>query len=423
MTGSRAQAVKILKDRAERGIRLDHLFQADDFNLLPLRDQRLSKEIVQGVFRNLSLLDYFIAQLSSRPSGKVDSIVRWILRAAIYQIEFTRVPDHASVNESVLLCRRFKKSSAQSFVNGVLRAFIRSRPALPQGVSPEALAIRYSHPEWLVERYLARYGPERTRQILKRNNEIPESFVWVNQFKTSLQGFLDQLAKEGIPYEVPGDPPNAVRIRTGGFAEHRLYQEGYCFFMDFSSQRVAHLCDLNDSQLVGDLCAAPGGKTFLMASRAETGARIICSDIDFFRLTQIRTRALRYGVQGLFFLQMDLMQPAACASRFQSLLLDVPCSGTGTLRSNPDARWGIQESDLTRFHNRQVVMLKNGFAALLPGRDLVYSTCSTEPEENEDVVEEFLSSEKRALLIGDYFRTFPGEGPGDGFFAARVRRV
>jgi 16S rRNA (cytosine967-C5)-methyltransferase len=416
-------AVKILRDRTEKGLTLDSLFHDDDFLVLSAKDRRFSRELVQGVFRNLSLLDYFISQISSRKTNQMDSVVLWILRVALYQIEFMRVPDHASVYEAVSACKRFKKSSAQSFVNGILRAFLRSRPRAPQGTSSDALAIRYSHPVWLVKRYLNRYGSRQTESILRRNNETPESIVWVNSFKTSLQDFTDQLDREGIPHEVLMDIPNAVRITAAGFTQNSLYQKGHCFFMDASSQKVALFINLTGCRLIGDFCAAPGGKTFLIADRAEPQARILCTDLDRGRLNQLGLRALRYGVRGLWLVQMDWTQPAGCTRSFQSILMDVPCSGTGTFRSNPDARWGIRESDLRGFQARQTSLLQNGFSALQPGGELVYSTCSTEPEENEEVVESFLDSEPKSLLSGDYFRTFPTQQLGDGFFAARVRRI
>ncbi len=423
MIGPREQAARILSDRTTRGTSLDRLFQLPSFEELSSRDQRLTRELVQGVFRNLSLLDYFIACRSHRPLEKIDRIILWILRVSIYQIEFMRIPDYASLHEAGRLCRRLRKSSAQAFVNGILRGLLRERPLPPDGSSPKALSIRYSHPEWLVRRYLTRYGVELTEKLLKRNNKLPESVLWVNPFKTNVPDFLRELTEEGIGCEVLDDLPHAVRLRAKGFSEHRLYRQGYCFFMDASSQRVAQLCNLKERRLVGDLCAAPGGKTFILAGRAEPGTRILCSDLDFARLNQVRKRAEHYGISGLFFVQMDLTQPAACSRCFQTLLLDVPCSGTGTFRSNPDARWRTEERDLKEFHNRQILLLRNAFSVLLPGGDLIYSTCSTEPEENEDVVEEFLLCEKSSELLGDYFRTFPTQQEGDGFFAARVRRL
>jgi len=305
----------------------------------------------------------------------------------------------------------------------MLRGFLRQRPKLPAGSSCGALAVQFSHPEWLVERYISRYGLESTVSLLKRNNEIPESILWVNPFRTDLTDFLKHLTADGIEYRVLEDLPHAVQIEAQGFTEHQLYQEGHCFFMDASSQKVARLCDLRSGWLIGDLCSAPGGKTFVIADQAGPGCRIICSDVDAIRLNETRKRAELYGIPGLAFVQMDLTQPAALVSNLDFLLLDVPCSGTGTFRSNPDARWRVKETDLAVLHDRQISLLRSAFAALRPECELIYSTCSTEPEENEEVVEEFLSSEKGSELVGDYFRTFPDQKLGDGFFAARVRRI
>jgi len=354
---------------------------------------------------------------------KIDQIILWVLRVSLYQIEFMRVPNYAAVDEAVRLCRRFRKSSAQSFVNGLLRGFLREGPHLPGGSSSDDFAVRFSHPKWLVKRYLSRYGPELTEAILTRNNDKPESVLWVNPFKTNLVDFSKQLTANGIQHSLLEGLPNAVRIEAQGFSEHQLYQEGHCFFMDASSQKVARLCNLGSGWLIGDLCAAPGGKTFVMAEQVGPGSRILCSDVDDFRLGETRRRAEKYEIPVLGFVQMNLTQPAALVPNFDFLLLDVPCSGTGTFRSNPDARWRVKEADLGELHDRQISMLRHAFGLLLPGCDLIYSTCSTEPEENEDVVEEFLISEKRSELVGDYFRTFPDQELGDGFFAAQVRRV
>lgn len=423
MNGPRAQAIAVLRDRIEKGVGLDRLFESSGIRVLSGRDQRFCRELVYGVFRNLSLLDYLISKCSRRRLDKIDRIVLWILRVSIYQVEFLRVPDYASVHEAGILCRQFRKSSAHAFVNGILRSYLRKTPALPGDSSPNSLAIRYSHPEWLVKRYVTRYGLAQTEAILRLNNETPEPILWVNPFKTSLDRFQRQLAQEGIGCELLSDLPNAVRLDATGFTEHELYRQGHCFFMDAASQRIARLVDLSKGRLIGDLCAAPGGKSFLMAERLRRKGRIFCSDVSFERLSQARTRAEQYAIPGLLFTQMDLTRKAACACRFDALLLDVPCSGTGTLRSNPDARWRLEESDLKSNQKRQLSILHNAFPLLRTGKELIYSTCSTEPEENEEVVERFLRSEPSSHLCDEYFRTLPHQDRGEGFFAARVRRV
>jgi 16S rRNA (cytosine967-C5)-methyltransferase len=235
--------------------------------------------------------------------------------------------------------------------------------------------------------------------------------------------FRKVLDQEGISYETVSELPDAVRVVARSFTEHKQYKEGNCFFMDASSQRIAYLVDLCDSRLVADLCAAPGGKAFLMASRLQPGGRIFCSDINGDRLRQTRRRADLYGITELSFVQMDLTVGTAYTNCFDAVLLDVPCSGTGTFRANPDARWRMGEEDLLRFQQRQLKLLHSAFSILGPGRELVYSTCSTEPEENEHVVEQFLASEESAELSAGYFQTLPYRDQGEGFFAARVRRV
>jgi 16S rRNA (cytosine967-C5)-methyltransferase len=274
-----------------------------------------------------------------------------------------------------------------------------------------------------VKRYLVRYGNEQTERILRLNNDTPESILWVNTFKTSRTEFQKELDKEGITSSSLPDLPNAVKVDAKGFTGHRLYREGLCFFMDVSSQRIAGLIDLTGVGLFGDLCAAPGGKSFVMADRLNKNSRVVCSDINFDRLQETRRRAELYAVPGLEFVQVDLARTAPYASLFDALLLDVPCSGLGTLRSNPDARWRTGESDLARYQERQLVLLQNAFSLLLPGKEMIYSTCSTEPEENEDVIERFLASEPSSRLSGEFFRTLPHQERGEGFFAARVRRI
>jgi 16S rRNA (cytosine967-C5)-methyltransferase len=389
---------------------------------LSIADQRLVKEIVFGVCRNLTRLDYYICVLSQRPLEKVDLPVLWILRISLYQVEFMRIPSYAVVHQAGELCRGFKKSSARAFVNAILRRYLRQRPALPEGSSASELSVRFSHPDWLVRRYLSRYGESQTKRILRKNNEIPESILWVNPFKIAMDEFEEKLREERIPFQPLVGQSNAVKVEAQGFARHPLVQNGYCFFMDPCSQRVASLGNLEACETIGDFCAAPGGKTFLLASRARADSRIVCSDVDPSRLQDMRCRAELCGVAQLSFLRIDLRVPVPFVAAFDFILLDVPCSGTGTLRSNPDLRWSLEESDLVRFHSRQAVMLRHSFAALRPNRELVYATCSTEPEENEEVVEGFLASEPKAQVVGDYFRSFPGAAFGGGFFAARVRR-
>ena len=418
---ARALAVRFLRDVFQRGKHLDALSREPVFLKLDERDRRLVTELVYGVLRNRGLLDFYIAQLSRRPLRRLDQVILWILRVGLYQTEFLRVPDRAAVHEAVSLCRWFRKSSAAGFVNAVLRHFLRKKPVLPAGSSPHALAIGYSHPEWLVQRYLTRYGLSQTEALLKRNNQPPLPSLWVNVFKTDLESFCERLNQEAIDFQTYPNLPNCLLIHSPTFSQHDLYRANYGFFMDVASQEIAYLAKVQEHRLLGDFCAAPGGKSFLLASQKSGNAKICCCDSNLQRLREMEARSFTYQVPDLYFVNADLSLLAPWRNVFDFVLLDVPCSGLGTLRSNPDLRWKIEESNFQSLHDKQVAILRSGFAALRRGGELVYATCSTEPEENEQVVEEFLSCEGEATLLGDFHRTFPGPHPGECFFAARIR--
>lgn len=421
--GARSAAVSFLSKLFRQPVHIDALSQDPGFLELDSRDRRLVTELVYGVLRNRSLLDYYISGLSQKPLTELDALVVWILRLALYQLEFLRIPDHAAVHGAVELCRQFRKGRATGFVNAILRAYLRLQPSPPPGDSAKALAVRFSHPEWLVKRYLRRYGPSRTEELLRRNNQPPVPSVWVNVFKSSLDAFYRRLEEEEIEYELCPGVSACVVVRAPGFIEHPLYREGFCFFMDVGSQEIADLAPLENRLLLGDFCAAPGGKAFILASRKSENARLYCADANFRRLAEMRKRAGLYEISGLEFVNADAAAGVPFRTTFDFILLDVPCTGLGTVRSNPDIRWRVRAQELERFHSLQLRLLANGFAALRPGGEVLYATCSTEPEENESVVGEFLDREPAAELVGDLHRTFPEPHPGDCFFAARIRRT
>ena len=422
-TQPRAVAVRFLRDLFKHHHHVDFLSQDVDFLDLEDRDRRLVQEFVYGVLRTRSLLDHYLGELSRTPLERLDESVLWVLRLALYEIEFLRVPDHAVVHQAVELCRKFRKASATGFVNAILRSFLREKLTLPEGQSGHALAVRFSHPEWLVQRYLNRYGAEQTEHFLQRSNEPPLPALWVNIFKTDLQSFCRQLENERISYQVYPQLPNCITVDASGFTQSRAYKEGLCFFMDVASQEVAYLAGVRNHRRLADFCCAPGGKSFLLASQKAKDAQLCCCDSSFARLRETRNRAQFLQIPDLSFIHADLSSTPPFRKPFDFVLLDVPCSGLGTLRSNPDIRWKIQEGDLHRFHSRQVSLLQNGFSIIRPGGVLIYSTCSTEPEENETVIEEFLAGEPDAALIGDFHRTYPEPHPGDCFFSARVKRI
>lgn len=421
---ARAVVIGVLLRQSDRDqIPLDNLSKNQNFARLGRSDRRFVMELVFGVLRNLTLLDYQIRCVSHKPMRKLDPEVLSILRSSLYELNYLRVPERATVHSAVELCRKFKKSSAAPFVNALLRQFLSNPPPTPSGQTPKALALRYSHPLWLVERYLKRYGGDSTEDLLRANNRSPVPFLWVNEFKIEFGEFCRRLQEEHIPFETYEGVPNCLIVKSPSFPEHPLYREGYCFFMDGASQKVVGLANLEGAETIGDFCSAPGGKLFLMSSSKPVAADIYSCDASLSRLRETIKRARLYGVPKPNVSVADLTQGLPFRRPFDFILVDVPCSGTGTLRSNPDIRIRVSEEDLKRFHAKQLAILKNSFDGLRTGGELLYITCSTEPEENEDVIEELLAKEPQASIASDFYRSFPNNLETGGFFAARIRRV
>lgn len=416
---ARSVALRVLLG-SERGRRvsLETHFESSDFGSLRDRDRRLATELVYGVLRNRSLLDYQLDALLERPRTSLDPEVLQILRAGLFQLNYLRIPERAAVHESVRLCRELRKASAGPLVNAVLRRFLRDRPASPDADDTRSLSIRYSHPEWLVDRYLSRYGLHGTRTILERNNCPPPRHLWVNPFRTTREKFCRRLDREGVPFQRHPRLPHGVRVNSGSFVRHPLYRRGHCFLMSPASQEVAQLGDLSRCRVLGDFCAAPGGKSFILQARKRSDARLISCDRSLPRLRQMRARAGLYRIPQLRAVQGDLVHPPFRIP-FDFILLDVPCTGTATLRANPDIRWRLAEEDVQRMARIQRSLLRSSFRMLRPGGQLIYATCSTEPEENGAVVEDLLSLEPQAKLLRHLPEDFL---ESESFFAACLVR-
>ncbi len=313
------------------------------------RDAALAHEIVFGVLRYRAQLDYLIAHYSAR-SGKLDPEVRTALRMGIYQLRYLqRIPAHAAVADTVHLVKRARKTSAAGFVNAILRQVDRDPVAWPDR------ATELSMPAWLLERWDRRYGRETSDAIARASLEEPEKYV---------------------------------RISSAG--ERR---------QDIGAQAIVPLLDLQPGHRFLDLCAAPGNKT---AQAVEAGVRAVACDIHFHRLVQMK--AITPDL-----VQLDGARPLPFSARFDRILVDAPCSGTGTLARNPEIKWRLTPADLEGLHRLQAALLANARELLAPGGILVYSTCSLEWEENQAVAGE--ASLER----------LPGREPGDGFYAAVIK--
>jgi 16S rRNA (cytosine967-C5)-methyltransferase len=344
---------------------------------LDSRDAGLASEIVLGSLRYQGQLDFLIAQFSGREASRLDAEVRIALRMAIYQLRYlSRVPAHAAVGESVELVKRARKRSAAPFVNAVLRKVHRRPVAWPDR------ATELSHPAWMLERWNAQYGSEVAEKIARADLATPETYVRVSGEVPC-----------GVTLE-PTEVPGCYRVVEGDTSGLRI--------QDIGSQSIVPLLELQPGQTFLDLCAAPGNKT---AQALESGVRAVACDIHLSRLEHMADL-------GCALVSLDATLPLPFTARFDRILVDAPCSGTGTLARNPEIKWRLRPSDVEDLHERQTRLLRNALERLAPGGRLVYSTCSLEREENEAV------AEASGARIERLWRRIPGLQPGDGFFAA-----
>jgi 16S rRNA (cytosine967-C5)-methyltransferase len=427
---------------------------------LSSRDHGLATELVMGVLRWRSLLDARLAVASSQKLNRLDAEVLTALRLGIYQLHFlTRVPAHAAIFESVELVKATRKSSAAPFVNAVLRKITRTEnkegdtsASIAESTineSPDAttLAKRSAHPLWMVARWADRYGVESARKICAYDQTIRTTAIHIRDERTAAE-----LADSGI-HLASGRLLSTARIVvsadvvSGDITETRAYREGRVSIQDEASQLVALLAGRRGSQPdspILDCCAAPGSKTTLIAER-NLRSQVFATELHTHRARLLQSLNRLPNVRVI---AADAQRPPFVA-RFDRILADVPCSGTGTLARNPEIKWRLKSEDLSDLQSRQIAILKSGLERLAVRGRLVYSTCSLEYEENEAVVEAAIAGSKEfkvgdlrneleelrregefsaelvlaSLLSGPYLRTIPGVHPCDGFFAAVIERV
>jgi len=405
-------------------------------------DRALAMEIVMGVLRWRSRLDEDIVRAAARPLHKLDLEVLTALRMAAYQLLYLqRVPAHAATNDSVELVKRARKRSAAPFVNAVLRRM--AVGAIPPktadagcGTRSSELSHEFAHPKWLVERWAAEFGQQRAAAICRYDQQVPATAIRVDDAAVEAA-----LRSEGIELAAGALVASARVVVAGDIAQTRAFHDGRVFIQDEASQLVALLVGTGSRLL--DCCAAPGGKTAAIAARNPT-AQIIAAEIHTHRARLLRERVRAANVEVI---NADALTLTASA-KFDRVLADVPCSGTGTLARNPEIKWRLKPEDLGDLHQRQVAILRAALQQLASGGRAVYSTCSLEREECEAVVEEVLGNEREyrlldcreqlerlgtagelawsdlnSLLSGKFLRTIPGVHPCDGFFAAILERI
>ena len=421
---ARLGAFNILQ-QIEAGAFSSILLAAEEPRLVPV-DRALCHELVLGVLRWQLYLDKIVEHFSKRRIESLDLAVRIALRLGLYQLRYlTRIPASAAVNESVSLVRLARLSSATAFVNAVLRRAIREAnydPASEVSDRLERISIQTSHPQWLIERWARSFGVEEAEAFAEANNMVPPTAFRIVRNRATESEVLAKLRSAGATVEASRVAEAAWRVSGVTALVRELSAAGEIYLQDEASQLVAEVLALKPGERALDLCAAPGGKTTLVADRAEDRAFVVAADRSAARMATVIATTDLHGLKTIKPLLLDAGEKLPFAApAFDRVLIDAPCSGTGTLRRNPEIRWRLSENDIGAFAENQKRFLANAGEVVKPGGRLVYSTCSVEREENDEVIEAFLARDDRFKLLTTQ-RTWPHREGSDGFFIATFGR-
>ncbi len=446
---ARQAAFHILRRVEEDGAFASVLLAATaDDEGLRADDRALSYELVLGVLRRQLWLDCLIEHYARRDAKSLDAPVRRALRLGLYQLRFlARVPQSAAVNESVNLVKQARLKSAASFVNAVLRRAARETDYDPAKniIDPiKSLAVETSHPEHLIERWAQAFGWEHTRAFAHANNDVPPTAFRLTKVtrgaspesaKINCKDIFEKLRAAGGELQPSAIAPESWRVAGAGSVLRELARAGVIYIQDEASQLIAHVLNAGAGDRVLDACAAPGGKTTHIAMKTNDEAFIVAGDVHEHRLRIVREACARQEIKSVSGVVFDARSALPFPElSFERVLVDAPCSGTGTLRRNPEIRWRIQNSDITNLAAQQGAILACAAKTVCKGGRLLYSTCSVETEENEAVVDKFLSgnTDFRQLpvnvpdslkIASGAARTWPQRDGADGFFIALFERV
>lgn len=391
------------------------------------RDRALLLEIVTGALRMQAALDYQLSVRVKRPLIKLDAAVLRVLRMSAFQLIYlSRLPASAIINDAVELTRRSGKSSAAGLTNAVLRALARDRESLSWPARQnlvEHLSIVHSHPRWLVERWLGRHGEQATETWLEFNNEPAAMCLAVNRHLTTREALASELADAGVETQPTGRAAYGLHVIRGRALGTAAFTEGRFIVQDEASQLIGELVAPPAGAIALDLCASPGGKTLAVSAAVGGGGLVIASDVRPQRVRLLASTLARCHVPNATVVHV----PAAGAlpfmhRMFDFVLIDAPCSGLGTVRRDPDIRWRRSPDDLPRFAAAQRELLSRAADLVKPGGRLLYSTCSSEPEENEEVIGAFVG-ERPDFSAERTHRTLPFRDHLEAFFGAILRRA
>ncbi len=418
----------------------------------PLKDERdraLAGEIAVGTVRWQAAFDHVIARFSGRPVDRLDPEVLTILRLSMFQLlHLDRVPAAAVVDDAVELTRKAGKRSASGFVNALLRRVSRERDKLPLPPEPsdranraatlDYLSIALSHPRWLVDRWLDRYGYDAAAAWARFDNAPAPLTLRVNTLTATRDAAAQKLRDAGVVTEPARFARNGLVVQAGNPLLTPLAHTGLFIVQDEASQLVGEFANARPDEAIFDACASPGGKTTQMAAAMGDRGRIVAADVRGRRIDLLARAVGESGARSVRIVQADARTPLPVIDeRFDAVLIDAPCSGLGTIRRDPDVRWRRDRSDLAALATTQVTMLEHAARIVKSGGRLVYATCSSEPEENDEVVEAFLASHSGFAIAPSsadvvpaavidargFLRTLPYRHGLEAFFAARLVRA
>lgn len=431
---------KVLREGAYSNIAIKQ--ELDKSGLLKL-DKALVTEIVNGTLRNLTRIDWVKSQFVKK--NKIEPWIEDIIRCGIYQLLFLdRVPDSAVCNESAELARKRGNEGTVKFVNGVLRNISRNKEKLEypdkEKESIKYLSVFYSHPEWMVKKWMKDFGVDFTEELLKSNNEIPPFTIRCNRLKINKQELLTMLSEENIDCQEGSYNSEAIHIRgTSSIEGKDSFKKGYYQVQDESSMLVAHIIDPKAGERILDMCSAPGGKTTHIAELMGNQGEIVARDVHPHKLKLVEESCSRLGI-GIVRTELHnaMLLDEESLEKFDKVLLDAPCSGLGVMRRKPDLRWKKERDDFRELAKLQREMLEMASKYVKPEGVLVYSTCTINKTENLEVVKEFLSCSQQFQLESiirqipenlvcesaykGYLELFPNTHGTDGFFIAKMRK-
>ncbi len=439
--GVRGFAVKILNRIDRTDAYLDKLLEIELKNSnLSGPDKALLFEIVHGVMRWMGRIDWILNGFYKGQFSKVVPNIKNALRVALYQILFLdKIPDYAAVNEAVDFVKKLQGQKYADLANAVLRNIIRSKELIrypdPNEDIVGYLSAYYSHPSWMVKRWLNRFGRENTEKLLNINNNKPSHSLRVNRLVTNKEEFCKLLESVDLKYSESKYLNNFLRLNIlTNITDWEYFNKGYFTIQDESTGFPVLLLEAKPGMRVLDLCAAPGGKTAFIADLMENKGEIIALDRFESRLKILQKNLNRLSVTSVKTIAIDALE-FEDSDGFDSVLVDAPCSGLGTLTKKPDLKWKKDLGDIRKIVNIQYELIRKGASLVKVGGTLVYSTCTIEPEENQEIISKFLSENsnfelfdaskllnKELVCTEGFVCTYPHIHGIDGSFAAKLIR-